>query len=110
MGTKIFVGNLLFKVADEDLENLFKTYGEISSAKVIVDKRTGRSKGFGFVEMQSDEGANSAIEGLNGTEVDGRQINVSAARDQRERGSNNNSKSWFPDDSTDRKFSSKNYL
>ncbi|MBI3590981.1 MAG: RNA-binding protein [Candidatus Melainabacteria bacterium] len=82
MVTKIFVGNLSFQMSDIELEDLFKEYGEVASAKVIVDRRTGRSRGFGFVEMNSEEQAQQAIEALNGAEVKGRPINASFARKQ----------------------------
>ena len=82
MVTKLFVGNLSFQVSDLELEDLFKEYGEVASAKVIIDKRTGRSRGFGFVEMNSEDQAQQAIEALNGADVKDRQINVSQARAQ----------------------------
>ena len=82
MTKKLFVGNLPFQVRDMELEELFGEYGEVSSAKVIVDRRTGRSKGFGFVEMKAEESANKAVEALNGYEFKGRPINVSFAREQ----------------------------
>ena len=82
MTKKIFVGNLSFQITDFDLEDLFKEYGEVASAKVIVDRRTGRSRGFGFVEMSAEDSANKAIEALNGMEVKGRPINVSFAKEQ----------------------------
>ena len=82
MSKKIFVGNLSFEVTDFDLEDLFKQYGEVASAKVILDRDTSRSRGFGFVEMSSDGSAQSAIDALNGTEVKGRAINVSIAKER----------------------------
>ena len=82
MAKKAFVGNLSFEVTDFDLEDLFKQYGEIVSAKVIIDRDSNRSRGFGFVEMSSDSSLESAIEALNGTEVKGRAINVSLARER----------------------------
>ena len=82
MSKKIFVGNLSFEVTDFDLEDLFKQHGEVISAKVILDRDTNRSRGFGFVEMSSDSGAQSSIDALNGTEVKGRAINVSIAREK----------------------------
>ena len=87
MTKKLFVGNLPFAVTDFDLEDLFKGHGEVTSAKVIVDRRTGRSRGYGFVEMGTEELAQQAIEALNGTELKGRPINVSLAREQTEGGS-----------------------
>ena len=92
MAKKLFIGNLPFQVSDMDLKELFQEYGEVSSAKVVVDRRTGRSRGFGFIEMSSDESAEHAIEGLNGAEVKGRPINVGLAREQSEqKGSNSGS-------------------
>ena len=82
MSKKIFVGNLSFEVTDFDLEDLFKQHGEVLSAKVILDRDTSRSRGFGFVEMNSDGSAQSAIDALNGTEVKGRAINVSIAKER----------------------------
>ena len=84
MAKKIFVGNLSFQITDIELEDLFKEYGEVSSAKVIVDRRTGRSRGFGFVEMKAESNAEQAVEALNGADVKGRPINVSFAREQSE--------------------------
>ena len=86
MSKKIFVGNLSFEVTDFDLEDLFKQYGEVVSAKVILDRDSNRSRGFGFVEMSSDGSADSAIEALNGTEVKGRAINVSVAKERTDGG------------------------
>lgn len=86
MEKKIFVGNLSFQVNDFELEDLFKQYGEVASAKVITDRMTGRSRGFGFVEMASDDGAKQAVEALNGADLKGRPINVSFARKQEEGG------------------------
>jgi len=81
----IYVSNLSFKVQDGDLQRIFEAYGEVSSAKVITDRNTGRSRGFGFVEMVNDEDAQQAIQELNGKEVEGRQLGVSEARPQTER-------------------------
>jgi cold-inducible RNA-binding protein len=81
---KIFVGNLAWKVDDQELENMFAKYGEVQSAKVISDRETGRSRGFGFVEME-DGAADDAIEGLNGVEIDGRDLRVNEANDRPER-------------------------
>ena len=82
MTKKLFIGNLSFKVTDFDLEDLFKQYGEVVSAKVIVDRMTGRSKGFGFVEMNAEDTAQQALEALNGSDIKGRPINVSFAKNQ----------------------------
>lgn len=84
MTKKLFVGNLPFAVTDFELEDLFKGYGDVTSAKVIVDRRTGRSRGYGFVEMGTEALAEQAIEGLNGSELKGRPINVSFAREESE--------------------------
>lgn len=76
----IYVGNLSWNLKDADLSNLFSQHGEVTSAKIVNDKFTGRSKGFGFVEMPNDEQANAAIAALNGTELDGRNIVVNESR------------------------------
>ncbi|MDR2086647.1 MAG: RNA-binding protein [Dysgonamonadaceae bacterium] len=81
----IFIAGLSFKVNDTDLLNLFEEYGTISSAKVITDRQSGRSKGYGFVEIDDSEAANKAIAELNGAEYDGRTISVSEARPREER-------------------------
>ncbi|MDR0799839.1 MAG: RNA-binding protein [Dysgonamonadaceae bacterium] len=81
----IFVAGLSFKVNDTDLANLFEEYGPITSAKVITDRQTGRSKGYGFVEMDDNEAGEKAIAELNGAEYDGRTISVSEARPKEER-------------------------
>ena len=81
----IYVSNLAFNIQDEDLKNFFTPYGAVSSAKVINDRDTGRSKGFGFVEMDDDAAAKEAIQQLNGTSVDGRTITVSEARPKPEK-------------------------
>lgn len=76
----IFVSNLSFQVESNDLKDFFTPYGEVSSSKVVTDRETGRSRGFGFVEMPDDAAGNEAISNLNGAEVDGRTISVSVAR------------------------------
>jgi RNA recognition motif-containing protein len=81
----IYVSNLSFAVVDEDLRSYFAEYGEVTSAKVIMDKYTNRSKGFGFVEMTDDAAAEKAIAELNGATVDGRAIKVNVARPKEER-------------------------
>jgi RNA recognition motif-containing protein len=78
----IYVGNMNFNFKDEDLNNLFTPYGNVSSAKIIIDRESGRSKGFGFVEMEKDEEALKAIESLHQTEVMGRKLVVNQARPQ----------------------------
>jgi len=82
MSKKLFVGSLSFEITDLDLEDLFKQYGEVLSAKVIMDRDSGRSRGFGFVEMSSEGSAQSAIDAINGTEVKGRAVNVSIAKER----------------------------
>jgi len=78
----IYIGNLHYNVNEEELKEIFKKYGEVMSVIIITDKYTGRSKGFGFIEMLNDEEANKAIENLNGTEIHGRKINVNQARER----------------------------
>jgi cold-inducible RNA-binding protein len=85
MGKKIYVGNLAFSVSDELLNSTFAQFGAVDSAKIIMDRETGRSKGFGFVEMSSDSDADQAIEKLNGQDLNGRNMNVSEARPQEDR-------------------------
>ena len=80
----IYVGNLSYKVTEENLTQEFEEYGEVSSVKVIVDKYTGQSKGFGFVVMDDKDNAMKAIEGLNGKEIDNREIVVNEARPKRD--------------------------
>jgi RNA recognition motif-containing protein len=78
----IYVGNLHFNVNEDELRKAFEEYGEVASVKIITDKYSGRSKGFGFVEMLNDSEAKSAIENLNGTEIKGRAVNVNQAREK----------------------------
>ncbi|MDH3288007.1 MAG: RNA-binding protein [Betaproteobacteria bacterium] len=80
MGKKLFVGNLSYSVGDDDLHHLFAAHGNVASAQVIMDRDSGRSKGFGFVEMGSDQEAQAAIAALNGTPFDGRNVTVNEAR------------------------------
>jgi RNA recognition motif-containing protein len=82
----IYVGNLPYSLDDNSLEELFAEFGEVSSSQVIVDRETGRSRGFGFVEMPDDEAAENAIEQLNNKEIDGRPLNVNKARPKPDRG------------------------
>src|SRR5229473_5277628 len=86
MGKKLYVGNLAYSVGDSDLQQLFEAHGTVQSAQVIMDRDTGRSKGFGFVEMGSDQEAQAAITGLNGKEVEGRALTVNEARPKTEGG------------------------
>lgn len=76
----IYVGNLSYGVSDDNLREVFEAYGDVSSAKVITDKFSGRSKGFGFVEMDDDSQAQAAIDQLDGAEIDGRPVRVNEAR------------------------------
>ena len=85
MGNKLYVGNLSYNIRDEELQQAFAQYGSVSSAKVMMDRETGRSKGFGFVEMGSDAEAQAAINGMNGQALDGRAIVVNEARPREER-------------------------
>ncbi len=85
MGKKLYVGNLSYDVNDADLEQLFAQHGAVSSAQVIQDRATGRSKGFGFVEMSNDQEATAAIAALNGKEYAGRKLTVNEARPREER-------------------------
>jgi cold-inducible RNA-binding protein len=86
MGRKLYVGNLAYGVSNSDLQQLFESHGTVQSAQVIMDRDTGRSKGFGFVEMGSDQEAQTAIQALNGKEVDGRALTVNEARPKTESG------------------------
>ncbi len=85
MGNKLYVGGLPFSVTDGTLEELFKEHGTVESARVISDKFTGKSRGFGFVEMSSDGEAQKAIEALNETQLEGRTLTVNEARPQEQR-------------------------
>ncbi|GHV89370.1 hypothetical protein AGMMS50267_17300 [Spirochaetia bacterium] len=88
MAKKLYVGNLSYNTTEDGLRNLFSEFGTVASAKIIADRDTGNSKGFGFIEMGTDEEANAAIEGTNGRELDGRQLRVNEAMDKprRDRG------------------------
>lgn len=86
MGKKLYVGNLAYSVTDSDLQAMFQPHGEVESAQVIIDRDTGRSKGFGFVEMRSPQEAQAAIAALNGQERDGRALVVNEARPKTEGG------------------------
>jgi len=85
MSTKLYVGNLSYDTTEENLTKLFTEVGPVTSVSVITDRHTGRSKGFGFVEMESSEAAKAAIEKLNETEIDGRKLNVNEAKPREER-------------------------
>ncbi len=81
----IYVGNLSYRMGDSELEAVFAKFGEVVSAKIIMDRETGRSKGFGFVEMATDIAGNEAIEALNDSDVEGRKLRVNEARPREER-------------------------
>ncbi|MFH1017635.1 MAG: RNA-binding protein [Pseudomonadota bacterium] len=85
MGKKLYVGNLTFSVTDSSLQAMFAPFGTVNSATIIMDRDSGRSKGFGFVEMSSDQEAQAAISKLNGTQIEGRAITVNEARPQEPR-------------------------
>ena len=87
MGKKLYVGNLSYGISDSSLEQLFSAHGSVQSAQVIMDRDTGRSKGFGFVEMGSDEEAQAAIAAMNGKEIEGRALTVNEARPREDRSS-----------------------
>jgi RNA recognition motif-containing protein len=91
----IYIANLNYGVSDADLKKLFEEYGEVSSAKVIIDKYSGKSKGFGFVEMPDDDEAQNAINELNDVEFDGKTIVVNVAKPRTERSNNNRNNGRF---------------
>jgi RNA recognition motif-containing protein len=86
MGNKLYVGNLAYSVRDDSLQQAFAQFGTVTSAKVMMDRDTGRSKGFGFVEMSSDAEAQAAINGMNGQALEGRAVVVNEARPREDRG------------------------
>ena len=88
MGAKVYVGNLSFDVGDSELEEMFAPHGSVRSAQVIMDRDSGRSKGFGFVEMSADGEATAAISALNGRDFKGRALTVNEARPREDRGGN----------------------
>jgi len=90
MGAKVYVGNLGYDVKDADLEEMFAAHGTVKSAQVIMDRDSGRSKGFGFVEMSSDAEASAAIAALNGRDFQGRPLTVNEARPREDRGGSRN--------------------
>ena len=93
MSNKLYVGNLSFRVTSEDLQEYFTAAGEVESANVVFDRETGRSRGFGFVEMASEDAANAAIAQFNGQEYDGRNMVVNEARPREDRSSNSGGRS-----------------
>ena len=86
MGKKLYVGNLTYGVTDSTLEQMFATHGTVQSAQVIMDRDTGRSKGFGFVEMKTDQEAQAAIAAMNGKDFEGRALTVNEAKPREDRG------------------------
>lgn len=86
MSNKLYVGNLSFRVTSDDLQEHFATAGEVEVANIVMDRETGRSRGFGFVEMASEDAANNAIAQFNGAEYDGRNMVVNEARPREDRG------------------------
>ena len=88
MSTKLYVGNLSFNTSNQDLQELFAGAGTVESTNIIEDRETGRSRGFGFVEMSSSEEAQNAISQFNGKEIDGRSLNVNEAKPREDRGGN----------------------
>lgn len=103
----IYVSNLSFNVTDDDLRGFFESYGDVTSAKVINDKFTGRSRGFGFVEMSDDEAAKTAVSELDGGMVEGRAIKVTEAKPREERAGGNNNRGSFS--GGNRSFSNNRY-
>src|SRR5947209_4334950 len=93
MAKNIYVGNLPWKISNEELSDLFQSHGAVRRAEVITDRETGRSRGFGFVEMENDAEAQKAIEALNGMDLQGRPLTVNEARQREERGGNGGGRS-----------------
>lgn len=94
MSSKIYVGNLSFNVAEDTLKEVFTQFGDVSSCRVISDRDTGRSKGFGFVEMSSSNDAKEAISSLDGKELDGRNLRVNEAKPQEQRSGGSRGNRW----------------
>jgi RNA recognition motif-containing protein len=90
----MYVSNLGFHVTDEELRKLFAEFGTVTSAKVITDRETGRSRGFGFVEMESEKDGNEAMKKLNQKEIEGRALSVTVAREKAPRNNSSNNKRW----------------
>ncbi len=86
MGSQLYIGNISFNTNEEDLKNFFASAGTVTSAKIISDRETGRSRGFGFVEMSSAEEAENAVSTLNGKELGGRDLRVNIAEEKKDRG------------------------
>ena len=85
MSMKLYVGNLAYSMTDESLRTMFSEFGDVQSAQVVMDRDTGRSKGFGFVELANDQASQAAIAGLNGKDVGGRQLTVNEAKPREDR-------------------------
>ena len=100
----IYVSNLSFKVEDEDLREFFEDYGEVTSAKVITDKFTRRSRGFGFVEMPDNNAAEKAIKELDGAVVEGRTISVTVAKPREERSNNSNNRRSYSNSNSNNRW------
>ena len=83
---RIYVGNLPWSVGDDELKDMFSSYGDVADSVVIRDRETGRSRGFGFVDLSDDAGATKAIEAMHGTEIEGRDLVVNQAKEREERG------------------------
>jgi len=83
---KIYIGNMSYETTEDQIRQAFESYGEVTSVNVITDRETGRPKGFGFVEMASDEAGQAAIDALNSTDMNGRTVNVNVARPREDRG------------------------
>ena len=92
---KLYVGNLSFQTSSQDLEELFAGFGTVESASVVEDRETGRSRGFAFVEMSTDEEAKKAIASLDGKEIDGRNLKVNEAKPREDRGGNGGGRSSY---------------
>ena len=91
---RIYVGNLPWSVGDDELKDMFSSYGDVADSVVIRDRETGRSRGFGFVDLSDDAGAAKAIEAMHGTELEGRDLVVNQAKEREERGSGGGGGSW----------------
>jgi len=94
MAKKLYVGNLSYNTTEDGLRSLFSGFGSVVSAKIILDHETGNSKGFGFIEMGTDEEASAAIAGINGRDIDGRQLRVNEAMDKPRQGRGSGAHSW----------------
>jgi RNA recognition motif-containing protein len=92
--SKIYIGNCPFDASEQQLRDLFATYGEVDSVNIITDRDTGRPRGFAFVEMTDSSAAQAAIQGLNGTDLGGRSLNVNEARPKREGGGGGGGRRW----------------